>query len=136
MTDLYCVKRFGALYPEDDATKAQLSKIGEGEVVRVKGFTRPRNYLFHKKFFAMINMVADGLDKSPDLVLKFVKITVGHFDEMTVDGKLVFVPKSISFSNMDQPAFDEFYLPAVKAAADLIGADAEDLRIAVEGFME
>ena len=105
--------------------------------MRVKGFTRPRNYQFHKKFFAMIHMVAESMDKPEELVLKWIKIAVGLYDEMIMPGgKIVYVPRSISFAKMDQPEFDEFYLPAVKAAADLVGADADDLRIAVEGFME
>lgn len=82
--------------------------------------SKMRNYLFHKKFFAMIDIVwenmleeiraAKGIN-SIDMMLLQVKLAVGHCDYLYVEEYESFclIPKSISFAEMDQNDFEKFY---------------------------
>lgn len=89
-------------------------KIGETYKAKI---TKPRNYEFHKKFFAFVHFcyyhMPDTLNeiiKSEEDMLDFIKIGVGHCKSwITPKGDKVYIPKSISFAKMDGAEFDKFY---------------------------
>lgn len=100
------------LYESDLDNKRKL-KIGERYRVTV---TRPRNYQFFQKFMALMNMTLQNQDKydTMDQLLIEVKLKVGHYDlHVTTKGKPIYIPKSISFANMDEDKFQEFYNSAL-----------------------
>lgn len=64
----------------------------------------------------MAGLVFNNQDKYDTIesMVTEIKLRVGHYEEhMTVKGTLIYVPKSISFDEMDQLEFDEFYSKAV-----------------------
>lgn len=96
------------LYDSDFENKKKL-KIGEDYRVTI---TKPRNYQFHKLFFALIGMAFHNQDhyQFQEQLLIDLKLRVGHYDlQVSPEGKDIYVPKSISFAAMDQDAFKEFY---------------------------
>lgn len=129
--DLYLCKRMSSLVPVDDTGKDALASIGAGEIVRVK-LSRPRNLGHHRKFFSMLQLVFENQERFPTIehLLTAVKVEAGLYEDAPIDlnGRLVYVPKSISFAKMDQAAFDEFYLAAIAACCRLLPhLNAEDI---------
>lgn len=105
----------------------EFEKIGFGEVWTTE-FKKMRNWKFHRKFFAMLNIVFENMDHevrekrnvhTVDGLLIDLKILLGHYDLwVSLEGNAVYIPKSISFAAMDQIEFHAFY----KHALDVIFA--------------
>jgi hypothetical protein len=132
MTNLLLCKRMASLIPIDDAGKDALASLGVGEIVRVK-LSRPRNLGHHRKFFSMIQLVFENQEKFPTLehLLTAVKIEAGWYEDVPIEvsGKLVYLPKSISFAKMDQNQFELFYEKAIAACCRLLPhMNADDIR--------
>lgn len=126
MTRLYLTKtEYGALIgwsPKDDA---YLEKLGDGEVLECDT-RKARHPEHHRKFFALLQQAFLNQEKFSNLtdLLIALKLKVGHYQEhVTADGRLVFVPKSISFARMGQEEFDVFYKSAVVALAELTDSE-------------
>lgn len=111
---LYFRKELGKLAPADDAAQAALAKIKFGAEVQVE-IKRPRNIQFHRKFFAMLNLVYENQEHYPsvDALLTVCKIATGHSEAIKTKFGIVYLPKSISFAKMTAHEFDEFYGRAV-----------------------
>ena len=135
--EIFLVKtQSGVLAPFDDADAQRMAKIKTNEVVRAE-ITKPRNLLFHKKFMALVRLVFENQERYnsiEDLLVEF-KLKVGNYKEhITTDGKIVYVPKSISFSQMDEYEFNEFYNKALNVLGKIIKVDSETLREQIEQF--
>ena len=93
----------------------KLSKWKLGEVLRAK-INKPRNIKFHRKYFALLNVAFDNQDKYTnfeDLRVE-VQLKCGWYQEhVTTKGQIVYVPKSIAFSKMDEIEFSELYDKAI-----------------------
>lgn len=108
---LLCRKHAGSLLPTDDAGGRAFAKIAEGDVVTVD-VKRVRNVRHHRLFFALLQIVFTNQSRfhSMDELLDVVKISVGHCRTLRFrDGTECKIPKSISFANMDEDGFRNFY---------------------------
>lgn len=101
-------------YDEDFDEKKKL-KIGAYYSVEVKLL---RNYEFHKKYFALINLSWDYLTekqqdffKDKDKFRKTIEMTAGYCDTIySIKRKeWIDVPLSISFEKLDNAGFSELY---------------------------
>lgn len=109
MTDILVQKVMGALRPVDETGEELLRRIPQGETLKVS-LTRPRNVGHHRKFFALIDMIAANSTFTNNQVRYLLTCAAGHYEEtITKDGEVHRVPKSISFAAMDQTAFDVFF---------------------------
>lgn len=122
--EFFAVKKMGILRPYDRTDAEAIGKMRDGEPYRVK-VSMPRNIRFHKKFFALLNLVFDNLPeyiptKTPDGepiqirttedLLWHIKMQVGHYTtRVTLGGKIVHEADSISFASMDEAEFQDFY---------------------------
>lgn len=100
----------GGFVPDTDFDAEALSVIGSGEVVKAK-ITRPRNLQFHRHFFVLMRIVFENQDMYPneEHMLTAIKIGIGHCDIIvTAEGRVGYIPKSISFAQMDDTAFRAF----------------------------
>lgn len=132
---IHCVRTLAGLVPSTDDDKRKLYSIKIGEEVGVE-IRRPRNVRFHRKFFAMLQLVFDNM---PDDVavgagvacvedlLEVVKIDLGMFDTYTVNHRMAIKTRSISFARMDEANFEIFYNRAVRLVLEkyLQGATEE-----------
>ncbi len=123
-TTLNMANRLGALRPAQgqDAETWGHMKIAEREVVKVQ-ISRPRNLPFHNKFFAMLGIIYKNQEhyKSIKELLGVCKISIGHVIVVETPQGVERWPDSISFANMDNAGFDEFYNKAVDwVLADVI----------------
>ena len=127
---IFCKKVNGVLAPLDDHDREALKKIRAGQIVQVE-YKQPRNVQFHRKFFALMNLVFENQDRYEQFqyFLNEIKFRVGHADQQIIDGHVVFTPRSISFPAMDNTSFETFYSRAIDVvlAHFLQGMTAEDL---------
>lgn len=102
------------MYDEDFDEKKKL-RIGQVYTAEIKV---PRNYNFHKKFFAMINAGyallperAQNGFRSVDGFRQYVTVAAGFYDTYYSPRlrEFVEIPKSISFGSMDEAQFNEVY---------------------------
>lgn len=113
---LLFTRSLAGLVPDDDRTREALGKIRMGELVRVD-MKRTRNGKHHRLFWALMTLVYQNLPedtaalyRNVDQFVAAVKIAAGHYEEVTTPGGVTHrLPKSISFSKMDQTAFDQFF---------------------------
>lgn len=143
--DFYCKVTSIGLIPLDDNDLQQKKRLRLGSEVRVH-VTLPRNIKFHRKFFALLNIVFNNLPEdiqrhtniySVESLLTAIKIDIGYFDMTTVNKYKVVRPKSISFAAMDEAQFSKFYDNAVTDILTnyLPGADRNDLLNEVSEFI-
>lgn len=119
---MYLVKlKSGHYAPYDDKDYDLSKKIPEGDVI--KG-TKSRNFKFHKKAFALLNLGFENQDKFElfEVYRKVIIIRSGFYDEApTKDGEVYYIPKSLSFENMSAESFEEWY----EATLNIIAKDLE-----------
>lgn len=131
-------KVFGALRPVNDPAKALMEKLKLDALV-VCEVRRPRNLDHHRKWWALMNVIAENVPHmTPDLLCEIIKIRIGHVDVWGSPKGDVLIPKSISFSSMDQTAFEAFYDRAVRFIQEEIipGLDSDQLAAEVNAILE
>jgi hypothetical protein len=77
----------------------------------VATITRPRNLQFHRKLFALLGVGREmaSTEFNPEQFRAYCIAGAGYCDYIEHNGKLVAVPKSISFANMDDVEFQALY---------------------------
>lgn len=119
--DFFCKATPLGLVPLDDNDLQQYKSLVLGSDVRVR-VTLPRNIKFHRKFFALLQLVYTNLPErlqqdmhiySIEALLAAIKIDMGYYDTVNVAGKNVVKLRSISFAKMDESGFSHFYDLAV-----------------------
>lgn len=115
-------------YPADEDSETYMKKLSAEEIY-YNDIKRSRNYLYHKKFFAMIGIghKATTLPFTFDRYRKFMTMKSGHFDSWTYDGYTNFEAKSINFETIDQTEFEEIYEKVLQVVARDIGLTNEKL---------
>jgi len=96
--------------------KRRLQTLKPGSFLRME-CVKPRNGQHHRKFFALLTLVAENSETydTTKKALVAVKLVTGHFDLMLnpVTGEVIQVVESIAFDAMDQDKFDVFYSAAI-----------------------
>ena len=121
------------LYSSDLDEKRKL-KIGETYQVEVK---RPRNYQFHKKFFALLNIGWENTDvEMPfDTYRRWVTMRAGFYKVYHTPRGELYEPESIAFSNMDDDTFSEVYERVLSIILKDTGADKPDVEMMLNDFL-
>ena len=114
-------KTISGLVPADPESEAWYQKVKQGAVVSVEAKT-VRNYKFHKKYFALLNIGYDNFNPAQinskyGIVTKNFSqfrsdciILAGFYETWArLDGSVRIVPKSISFAKMTEEEFDDLY---------------------------
>jgi len=98
-------------------------------------WSKPRNYKFHKKFFALLNMAYENQEQYNNIehLRHDLTIEAGFYEiRHNLHGVEIYEPKSISFAKMDKVEFSEFYNRIVDVIVKWIGVDKEDLLEQIE----
>ena len=121
------------LYSSDLDEKRKL-KIGETYQVEVK---RPRNYQFHKKFFALLNIGWENTDvEMPfDTYRRWVTMRAGFYKVYHTPKGELYEPESIAFSNMDDDTFSEVYDRVLNIILKDTGAEKPDVEAMLIDFL-
>ena len=94
---------------DSDYEKAKKIKAGEPYEFEYK---QVRNLKFHKKFFALMNLLFQNqeLYKNLDHLRKDLTVESGYYDlRVNIHGEELKEAKSISFASMSEDEFSEFY---------------------------
>lgn len=123
-------KQFGKLIPvyNSDAESLKDCKLKEGETYEVE-IRKPRNYEFHKKYFALINLCFDNQEQFEELndLRAYLTCKAGYYKEIdTGKGKMI-LPLSISFSKMDEIEFDKLYHKTIDAICKFIDVEEKEI---------
>ena len=131
-------KVFGKLVPvyNSDAEALKASKLKEGEEYEVE-IKRKRNYLFHKKYFALLNLCYDIQEYFNDIsdLREYLTCKAGYYEKIpTPDGEMI-KAKSISFAKMDDIEFEDLYQKTIQAVCNFLDVGKDDLINEIVEFM-
>ncbi len=105
------------LIPADDESVKFFKSLDTGQEFSFEyKQKKQRNYANHKRFFSMLSGVVQNSEhyKSTDSLLDVIKLKSGHFTTIvTHKGEILYVPKSINFSTMNEDKFKEFFSKAI-----------------------
>jgi len=140
----------GTLAPNDNEAQDYLRKLKTGQDVQVK-VTRQRNYLFHRKWFALLQYAFDlwqpvesqtrhGIvpEKSFDRFRKDVTILAGFYTATyRLNGGVRIEARSISFASMSADEFEDLYSKSINVILRLVLKDVteDELRRDVEDMV-
>lgn len=143
--EIYCQVTDVGLVPMYDSDLDEKHRLRIGDAVLCK-ITKPRNYKFHKKFFALVRLVYLNLPEhlheqlnvwSEEDMLAAIKLDLGLATTQIYDGREVIKLGSISFAKMDETEFQRFYDRCVYLVQYkyLKGTDRESLLEEIGGFL-
>ena len=114
-----------SLFAQSAMAIEQISTLQTGKEVKCV-VTSPRNLKHHKMLFALLNIVWENQPDPPmfptlESLLDAIKIATGHTREIyDLDGNLYIAPASISFAEMDQENFRQWFDKAVNVIIEKI----------------
>ncbi len=85
---------------------------------------RARNPQHHRKGMALIRLIFESQERYTlleDLLIELKLKTGWYREHIRSDGELIYVPKSISFADMDQLEFEAFYETLIDVAIEDYG---------------
>jgi hypothetical protein len=128
------VKKGMAYYPAFDEDYEFSKKVHQGNIVKCKT-EKQRNYLFHRKLFAVLKIGFDNQEQYDNMELyrARVLIAVGHCDIIMLEsGKANFIPKSISYEAIpDDNEFGILYNKVVEKVAQFLNVTNQELAMQV-----
>ena len=120
MTTLFLRKIHNVFIPADAITQAEMETMHDCEYKAE--VTKPRNYPFLKKFFALVKVAFDAwegpeteykgmpVEKNLERFRKDLLIMAGYgYPVVNIAGNVEFEAKSIAFGSMDETEFSELY---------------------------
>lgn len=113
----------------NDSDFETAKKIKPGNVYAFE-FTKPRNYEFHKKFFALIKMLYDNQEYYDNIehLRKDLIITAGYYEHRYgLDGQELIEAKSLSFGAMDEFQFNELYNSVINVIVEKFNFNRQDI---------
>jgi len=121
------------VYPSDMDSKRRL-KLGETYEADIK---HPRNYEFHKKFMALVNLGCENskLNMPFETYRHYITIKAGYFDAYETPKGMYYEAKSLSFASMDEATFQDVYSRVLDKIIEDIGCTSEEIEKALVEFM-
>lgn len=143
--DIYCKVTASGLVPMYNSDYEAKHQLHEGEEVLCH-IAKPRNYRFHKKFFALVRLTFDNLPerlqqmlsvRSEEDMLDCIKMDLGLYTTQYHAGRQIVKLGSISFAAMDNTEFESFYNRTITLILNkyLRGTDRQALIEEIERFM-
>ena len=142
--EILCRVTAQGLVPMYDSDLDEKKKLREGDTVTCS-IRKPRNYEFHKKFFALVRLTFDNLPerlvcmlnvRNEQDMLTCFKLDLGLFTTAWHGRREVVKLESISFASMDETEFQKFYDRCIDLVLStyLRGTDRQSLIEEVERF--
>jgi len=125
----------GVLVGFDDEAEEALKRL-PADTLLYYDITNPRNGAFHKKLFAMMNIIKNNYHEkiSVDEVLIHIKNELNMWDVVKIGNTHQKRYESISFDKMDEDSFGEFYNKAVDVCLKLVPMNNEELATQIAQF--
>jgi len=124
------------LKPIGDSDLQEIVKMKQSNIYKFV-VTHPRNYEFHKKYFALLRLGFQNQEKiKTEKEYRFLMtLKAGYFTMIVTDKGKVFMPDSISFSSMDELEFDKLYKTTLDIICIDIGSTREEVVQELINFM-
>lgn len=129
------IKQGSALLAINDLEADKLSKFKSGEQYTIE-IRNQRNYGFHKKVFAFMNYcfeywVNDNKymteQASFDVFRDNLTVMAGYYESYyKIDGSVRVEAKSISYANMNQYEFEQYYSALIQVAMNTIFKNSDE----------
>ena len=124
-----CIKTDNALYPVGEQAQEDFKRLKNGDefVINVK---LNRNPGFHRKAFALLNMIYHSQDKFDnfDLFRGWLTMKSGYvITGQAPNGTPLFLPESLSFESMPQEKFERWYSSVIDVAIAEYGLNKDVL---------
>ncbi len=119
---------------DSDYEKMKRIKVGDFLECEIK---KPRNYRFHKKFFALIQMIFQNQERynNVDDLREDLTIEAGYYVKReNIKGELIKRAKSISFANMEEHEFSDFYSAVLDEIVKHFNFNKQDIIDNVEQY--
>lgn len=136
MRKISLVRTLSGFKPAYDSDFELSKKIKLNEIYEYE-FKKTRNYEFHKKFFALVNMVFQNQEQyinfehlRKDLIIESGNYVL-RYDLLGVE---IREAKSISFSSMDEIEFSELYNSVIDVIIKYFHFDKEEILENVEQY--
>lgn len=126
----------GSFKPAYDSDVELSKKIKINQVYEYE-FKQPRNYMFLKKFFALVNLVYQNQEQYNNIehLRRDLIIESGNYDlRHDLNGVEIREAKSISFANMGQNEFDKLYSDVIDVIVKHFHFDKEEIIQNVEQY--
>lgn len=110
-----------------DLDKAKKMKAGVFFECDVK---KKRNYMFHKKYFSLINLVFDNQERydNIDVLRKQLTIESGFYTTyIDLNGNEIKEAESINFNSMDEFKFNDLYNRTLDTIVKFFGIGRQDM---------
>ena len=131
------VYNLGAFRFAHDSDKENCKYFKTGEVYTFKA-RKIRNYKFHKKFFALVNLgfhnSKTGINDFEDY-RSFALMRSGFVREVKTNRGVFHMPESISFAKMDEIKFEQVFSRVLQFIIQDTGADESDILDELINFM-
>ena len=125
---IFCKRTLSGFVPFGDTEFEKFKKFKLGDTYEVEVKLK-RNYGFHQKFFAMLNLTFQNqsLTNNFDLFREAVTIEAGFCVEQPLfDGTIQLRAKSISFAKMDQAQFEEVFNRVLDVCLKVVGCTEKE----------
>lgn len=133
--DKYTNKLSPVYLSDYDRLKSSGLKHGEDYEIEAK---LKRNYKFHKKFMALINICHENQEHFQEFedTREYLTIKAGYFRKIEMpNGNIQVKAKSISFANMDNIEFEDLYQKAINEVCIFLKISEGDLLDEILNFM-
>jgi hypothetical protein len=122
-----------ALVPVGNSDEFEKLKINEDHMIQTK---RVRSPPHHRKFFALIRLCFDNQEEIDDEKnhRQVFQMRCGLVDRVVTKKGVIYLPRSISFENMDQTTFEDLWIKALAHAEEMLGSSSAEIRNALADF--
>jgi hypothetical protein len=126
-------KSLGGLKPlnSEDEEKLKSLPLDWDGIVTLK---HPRNYEFHKKYFALIKLGFENQEryKNKDHYRYVMQMKAGFYESIETDKGTIWLPVSISFGSMESHEFNDLYEKVLTEISNDLGLGTDELSQEVE----
>ena len=135
--ELYLIKMANGNYaPAYESDREASERIKPGNVVK-GSITTPRNLQFHKKYFAMMNLMYSNQERfeSFEDFRGYYQMRAGFYKTVLTPKSKLYWPVSISFAKMDDLEFEEVYNKVLDKLLEDIPMNRQDIEKELIEFM-
>ena len=136
---IHLVKQLnGSFLPAYESDHEKVKKIKGMSMVECD-IKQPRNIKFHRKFFALINLVyqnqpEEATIQNIDHLRKYLTKRAGFYDTIETPTGTIYEAKSISFAKMSQDDFDNLYDAILDTIVKIYAWDRDDIADSIADF--
>jgi len=136
MADLLLKRTLSGFAAGDDQSAEAMKRYQIGQTYKAT-VRKPRIGVDHRRYWKLLSVVSENSEQfeSVELLHEYVKLRTGHCSPIAnkLTGEIFLVPRSISFTAMDQVQFEEFWQRVVRLVCTEIipGLDEDELQLEV-----